>query len=131
MHLLSNKDINKKYFVICLSVSMATTYFSRLLLTFGTHTLINIIILVLFSVGLLKISAQKAVISALTLTILMFIFEGLIVFFYRLNINDPQKLERFLNTETVKITIGIISNVLLALTLLVIRFIKKRPKRQR
>jgi hypothetical protein len=127
IHLLSEQKINLRYLSIALAITMTTTYFAREMLTYGTHTMISIIILIILCVWLFKIPAQKAVKHTLLLTIFMFLFEGLILLVFTL-LGIP---EDFLSSVSGKIAAGIISNVMLAITLLVIRFIKKRPKRQR
>lgn len=126
IHLLSNQKINIKYFIIAHAITMITTYFAREMLTYGIHTMISMIILIILSMWLFKIPAQKAVKYALLLTILMFLFEGVIYLIFML-LGIP---EVFLDSVSGKIAAGIISNVMLIITLFVIRFIKKRSKRQ-
>lgn len=127
IHLFSKHQIKWKPFFICAAASMAITYFVRIFLTFGNHTLFSLIFLIILSITLLKIPAQKAVKSALFVAIITFIFEGAIFFVFSAFMGiDPFK--KFLETNLGKISIGLLCNVMLTIFLLPIYFFKKRKR---
>ncbi len=130
IHFFSKHPIKWKPYFLCAVISMIATYFARIALTFGNHTIFSLIILILLSIILLKIPAQAVVKSALIITILMYLFEGTLWISFK-TIYSAAEFEDFLNSETSKIVSGILSNVMLTILLFVLYMFRKKKARRK
>lgn len=130
IHLFCNHPIRWKPFFLCTVLSMIVTYLARILLTFGNHTLFSLIFLILLSIAILKIPAQKVVKSSLLIAIITFIYEGIIFFIFSAFIG-VEEFRKLFKTNNGRIITGLLSNLLLTITLFSIYFYKKRKAQRK
>ena len=128
IHLFSNHPVRWKLYFICAFLSMVATYLARQL-TYGVHTLYSLIALILLAVVLLRIPAQKVVKSALLIALLTLVFE-LVISLICIAIVGKDNYTEFLETNRGKSVIGILINLMLALSLVPVYFYKKNKARR-
>lgn len=112
-----------------MSFILVTIYLARMLLTFGNHTLFSLIILILLSITLLKIPAQKAVKIALLLTILLFLFEAINYLVFNLFLTK-ESFDQFMDSDFGLATIGFSSNTMLGITLFAIYIYRNKKEKK-
>ncbi|HQA16346.1 MAG TPA: hypothetical protein PKX71_05250 [Candidatus Avimonas sp.] len=107
---------------------MVATYLARQL-TYGVHTLYSLMALIILVVVLLRIPAQKVVKSALLIALLTLVFE-LVISLVCIAIIGKDSYTEFLKTNRGKSVIGILVNLMLALSLVPVYFYKKNKARR-
>jgi len=130
IHFFSKHPIKWKPFFLCAGASMVATYIARILLTFGNHTIFSLIILILLSIFILKIPTQAVVKSALLITIIIFIFEG-VNFLSLKTILGNARFNELIQDDFQKRMAGLPSNVLLTAFLAAAYFIRKKRNKHK
>lgn len=95
-------------------------------ISYGIHTMLNIIIFFSIQNLLIKIDVNKSIKYSILTTILMFVCEGLNVIF--LQLFHANKMEEIFNNPILKTLYGLPSLVIFLITLLIYRLIKSNKK---
>jgi len=126
MYAVSNTKFNAKKYIIS-SLLLATGEYSvRMLpISYGVHTILNIIIMIILICSINKIDIILAIKASLITTIALYIFEGLNVLI--LGLIFANRLEAIFLNSTLKTICGLPSLICLAI-ITIIYYSRKRDK---
>lgn len=127
VYVFSNTKIETKNFIIAsLSLSIATFLVRMLPISYGIHTILNIIVLVIIATIIIKVSIIDAIRSGILTAILMFVCEGINMGL--IQITHGSDMERIFTDPVLKTVYGIPSLMIFTIILLVYKFIKFNRK---
>lgn len=127
IYIFSGVKFEVKRFLVSGFVLAIVTFSVRMLpISYGIHTMLNIIIFFSIQNLLIKIDVNKSIKYSILTTILMFVCEGLNVIF--LQLFHANKMEEIFNNPILKTLYGLPSLVIFLITLLIYRLIKSNKK---
>jgi len=128
VYAFSKTVINKKRYIISSILLVIAVYTIRLLpIQYGVHTILNIIVIILLTVNINKISIIKSIQTSLMTIILEFICEGINVF--TIQYIFKVDIAHLLSVPSLKIIYGIPSLLIFAVTVAIYYFWSDRRKK--
>ncbi|MBY0754312.1 hypothetical protein K5V21_02475 [Clostridium sardiniense] len=122
----STKIEIKKFIISSLILSVATFLVRMLPISYGIHTILNIIILVIITTVVVKLSIIGSIRSCILTAILMFICEGINMGLIQLT--HGSEIERIFANPILKTVYGLPSLMIFAIILLLYKFNRKGIK---
>ncbi|MBM7835277.1 hypothetical protein [Clostridium sardiniense] len=127
VYVFSNTKIESEKFIISsLSLAIATFLVRMLPISYGIHTILNIIVLVIIATVIIKVTPIDAIRSGILTAILMFVCEGINMGL--IQITHGSDMERIFTDPVLKTVYGIPSLMIFTIILLVYKFIKINRK---
>ncbi|GAA0069657.1 hypothetical protein UT300003_11800 [Clostridium sardiniense] len=127
VYVFSNTKIESGKFIISsLSLAIATFLVRMLPISYGIHTILNIIVLVIIATVIIKVSIIDAIRSGILTAILMFVCEGMNMGL--IQITHGSDMERIFTDPVLKTVYGIPSLMIFTIILLAYKFIKINRK---
>lgn len=127
VHIFSNTKIKFKNYVVSSILLTITIFLIRMLpISYGIHTILNIIMLVVITSVVLKISIIDSIRSGILTAILMFICEGINMGLIQL-INGNE-IEKIFSNPILKTVYGLPSLIIFTIIILLYKFIKSNRK---
>lgn len=127
VYTFSNTKIEFKKFIISSLILAVSTFLVRMLpISYGIHTILNIIVLVLITTVINKISVIGSIRSGILTAILMFICEGINMGLIQLT--HGSEMERIFTDSILKTIYGLPSLMIFAIILLTYKFIRFNRK---
>lgn len=127
VHIFSNTKIKFKNYVVSSIILTTTIFLIRMLpISYGIHTILNIIMLVVITSVVLKISIIDSIRSGILTAILMFICEGINMGLIQL-INGNE-IEKIFSNPILKTVYGLPSLIIFTIIILLYKFIKSNRK---
>lgn len=121
VYMLSNSKFNKKLYFLTSTILVVVTFFIRRLpISYGIHTILNIILLVILTTYINKIYILESIKAGIITTIIMLICEGINMVFIQC-IEGKNIFQIFLN-PIAKILYGLPSLIIFLVVILIIRF---------
>lgn len=128
VYAFSKTVINVKRYIISSLIYVILIYIIRLLpIQYGVHTILNIIVIILLTVNINKISIIKSIQTSLMTIILEFICEGINVF--TIQYIFKVDIAHLLSVPSLKIIYGIPSLLIFAVTVAIYYFWSDRRKK--
>lgn len=117
----------KKYILASIILACCVFIIRKLPINYGVHTILNIFTLPIICTSINKISIVEATKSSIIATILLFVLEGINVFFLSVIFKDS--LTQVMANPTLKTIYGLPSLVLLAIIVVgYYKYLRKRNK---
>ena len=132
MFVFTRTEIDKKKYILISLTSSVTTFAIRLLpINYGVNTMLSLLVLIILFISICKVDITKVILSALGVTIILFISEELNILLLR-SIFGTEKTIALLTSTMGKTIYGIPSTFFFALILLIAKVIirKKDGKNQ-
>ncbi|MBP1888713.1 hypothetical protein J2Z53_000292 [Clostridium moniliforme] len=129
VYILSNTKFNKKLYFLTSTILVVVTFFIRRLpISYGIHTILNIILLVILTTYIDKINILKSIKAGIITAIIMFICEGINMFFIQCLCGN--NIIRIFTNPTLKTIYGLPSLIIFFVVILIIKFLlyKKEEK---
>ncbi|MGG7077154.1 hypothetical protein [Clostridium sardiniense] len=127
IHIFSNTKIKFKEFIISSLILAVSTFLVRTLpISYGIHTILNIIVLVIITNLINKISIIDSIRSGILTVILMFISEGINMGLIQLT--RASEMERIFSDTILKTIYGLPSLMIFTIILLAYKFIRNNRK---
>lgn len=127
VYIFSNIKFEIKKFIIASSILAISTFLVRMLpISYGIHTILNIITLVLIASVVIKINIIDSIRCGILTAILMFICEGINMGLIQL-IHGNQ-IEKIFSNPTLKTVYGLPSLIIFTIIILLYKFIKSNRK---
>lgn len=127
VYIITNTKIdNKKYFLSSIMLALIG-FFNRLLpISYGIHTILNIIVLVILSTYIIKINVLQSIKASLLICIIMFICEGVNMFLIQILYGD--NIVKVLTNPVLKTLYGIPSLIMTTIIILIIKFLLNKKR---
>ena len=127
VYIITNTKIdNKKYFLSSIMLALIG-FFNRLLpISYGIHTILNIIVLVILSTCIIKINVLQSIKASLLICIIMFICEGVNMFLIQILYGD--NIVKVLTNPVLKTLYGIPSLIMTTIIILIIKFLLNKKR---
>ncbi len=113
VYAFSKTAINVKKYIISSTLFLMAVYLIRLLpIQYGVHTILNVIVIIILTVNINKISIIKSIQASIMTMILEFVCEGINMFMIQYVFKV--KIAKLLNNPLLKILYGFPSLLILA-----------------
>ncbi len=127
VYIFSNTKLEIKKIIIASLILSVSTFLVRMLpISYGIHTILNIITLVLITSVVIKISIIDSIRSGILTAILMFICEGINMGLIQLI--HGNEIEKIFSNPILKTVYGLPSLIIFTIIILLYKFIKSNRK---
>lgn len=125
IYVFANAKIDiKKYIIASLSLAIGTFFIRKLPISYGIHTILNIILLVLICNFLNKINTVECIKGGIFTAILLFFSEGVNLFLIQLKVGE--NVTSVFSDPVLKTIYGLPSLIIFLIIILLINFLMKR-----
>ena len=126
MFVFTRTKMDKKKYILISLTSSITTFAIRLLpINYGVNTMLSLLVLIILFISICKVDITKVILSALGVTIILFISEELNILLLR-SIFGTEKTIALLTSTMGKTIYGIPSTFFFALILLIAKVIIRK-----
>lgn len=127
IYVFANKKLDfKKYIISSIELAIGTFFIRKLPISYGIHTIINIILLVFICNFFNKINTLECIKGGIFTAIILFFSEAINLFLIQLKVGD--NVTSIFRDPVLKTIYGIPSLVIFLAIIILINFLKNRKK---
>lgn len=127
IYVFANKKLDfKKYIISSIELAIGTFFIRKLPISYGIHTIINIILLVFICNFFNKINTLECIKGGIFTAIILFFSEAINLFLIQLKVGD--NVTSIFRDPVLKTIYGIPSLIIFLLVILLVNFLKNRKR---